>query len=257
MRVYTFLIIVTCFIISCCTSDSISEKDEGFIDESNLLDQIRRKTSQHLLIGDTLEFQENLLISDMTVVLPLNDSVNLISIPIQGHPVRNDYILCVVSDQILFSSIRLNGNWINNDELGFEESFRFLSKPLIYTENITHSDVPELIIKDRQHNGNMYNVAVKHIFSLKNLNIKYLGKYEYITHLPFEDEYLVRFWDRQSSVVKVYLKKSLNAEDSIKVGSYKLEIIKDSLYYHDIKVVLQEFEDYKHLLPSSEMTEIW
>jgi hypothetical protein len=247
-------ILIYTSLISCTSNDSSTKKDYKFIHESTLLDQIRKETKHHLF-GDTIEFQENLLISEMKVLWSINDSIDIFSIPIQGHPIRKDYILCVASNKNLYSSIRLNGNWINNDE--FEDSFIFLSKPLIYAKDITNNGMPELIIKDRQHNGNMYNAAVKHIYSLSDLKIRYIGKFEYVSYLPFEDEYLIRFWDGQSNNVEVYLKKSLHTQDSIKVGSYKLEIKEGSLYHYDVSVDFKEFEDYKHLLTSSGIIEIW
>lgn len=257
MRSQLYTIILVSF-FSCCDSNFTNQKKELVIDSisEELLNQIKESSIPHLLT-DSTEFQEFVSIHNTELVVFIDDNIKILSIPIQGHPVRNDYILFVASDKKLFSSIRVNGNWIDNDELGFAEDFRFLSKPLIYIEDITTDGFPELIIKDRMHNGNLYNAATKHIFGLNNMHIKYIGGFEYISHLPVEDEFMVRHWNIQSNTVSVYLKNKLHSADSIIVGTYKIDIKTDTLYHYDIKVVSEDFKGKEDLLPSLGMAEYW
>jgi len=253
---FQIFIIALIPLLACCDSNSTFQKKDLVDDSHNedLLNQIYEQ-SYHHLSKDTAEFQESISVDNKNELIFIGDSIKILSIPIEGHPIRKDYILLVVSDKKLFSSIRVNGNWIDNDELEFEEKFRFLSKPLIYLEDVNNDEIPELIIKDRMRNGNFFNAASKHIFSLNNLKIKYIGAFEYISYLPAEGEFMVRYWDTQFNTVNVYLKKELDSSDSVKVGTYKMSIKEDTLIYYDIKISLQDFEGLEHLIPSLGMTE--
>lgn len=252
---FRIFIIALIPLLSCCNSNSTRQKEDLAVSyNKELFSQIEEQSYLHLS-KDTTDFQENISIDNINEIIPINDSVRIISIPIEGHPIRKDYILFVVSDKEVFSSIRVNGNWIDNNELEFEENFRFLSEPLVYLEDVSNDEFPELIIKDRMRNGNFFNAASKHIFSLKDMKIKYIGTFEYISHLPIENEFIVRYWDTQFNTVNVYLKKELHSSDSVKVGTYKMNIKEDTLNYHDIKISLKDFEGLEHLIPSLGMTE--
>jgi hypothetical protein len=255
MKLHIFIIALIP-LFSCSDSKSTCQK-EDLVDVSlnkELLYQIQEQSDLYLS-KDTSDFQEKILIDNKNEIILINDSIRIVSIPIEGNPIRKDYILYVISDKKLFSATRINGNWIDNNELEFEENFRFLSKPLIYLEDVSNDGTPELIIKDRMHNGNLFNAASMHIFSLNNMMIKYIGAFEYISYLPIENEFMVRYWNTQLNTVNVYLKKELYSNDSIKVGTYKMSIKENTLYYYDVKISLQDFEDLEHLIPSLGMQE--
>ena len=66
----------------------------------------------------------------------------------------------------------INGKWMENNEEGFEGSNRLLTKPLLYFKNLPDGK-RYLFIKQRAHNGNLYNAVIDHMFSID-------------THLNFE-----------------------------------------------------------------------
>jgi hypothetical protein len=142
-------------------------------------------------------------------------------------------------------SVVLNGCWINNDEEGYRPDFRFLTKEkkLIFFEDIDNDGNDELIILDRMSNGNMYNVAVKHIFAIKNSKIIYIGCFEYITYLPFSDEFIHRKW--QNKRVNVFLSKTLDEKNKIFIGSYSmiLDTVTNSIKIDSLKPSEAKYTD--------------
>ncbi len=242
-------------LLSACTSDSASQSVD-LTDSSiqKLSGQIEEHSVQYLSKVDE-DFREGTEISDASELTAINDSVRILSIPIEGHPIRKDYILFVVSDSKVFSSIRVNGNWIDNDERGYSEEFRFLSEPLVYLDDVNNDEIPELVIKDRMHNGSLFNAASKHIFSLDSLQIQFVGTFEYVSHLPIENEFLVRYWDTQSGRVDVYLKEELHSHDSIHIGKFVMTVEDVSLKYDDVQVFLDDFRDSEHLVLSLGLAE--
>lgn len=62
----------------------------------------------------------------------------------------------------------VNGRWMENDEVGFHPSRRFLTPPLLYFEDINKDNHSEIVIKIRVHNGTVYNALVHNFYQINN-----------------------------------------------------------------------------------------
>lgn len=60
----------------------------------------------------------------------------------------------------------INGKWMENQERGFSKNIHFLENPLIYFQDINHEGKKDIIVKERAHNGDVYNAEVDHVYSL-------------------------------------------------------------------------------------------
>jgi hypothetical protein len=58
------------------------------------------------------------------------------------------------------------GNFMEDGESTFDKQARLLSKPLIHFEDINHDGKKYIVIKEREHNGTVYNAVVEHYYSL-------------------------------------------------------------------------------------------
>lgn len=70
------------------------------------------------------------------------------------HIVAYDKIKKIVSK----GYVSINGKWMNNNEAGL--SLKLLTPPLIFFNDFNSDGVKDIVIKERVHNGNMYNAAV-------------------------------------------------------------------------------------------------
>jgi len=62
----------------------------------------------------------------------------------------------------------INGKWMENNEAGFNKENRLLSSPLIFFEDINQDGKKEIAVKERVHDGNVYNAVVTNYFSLES-----------------------------------------------------------------------------------------
>lgn len=75
------------------------------------------------------------------------------------------------TDIISTKPVSINGKWMNNNEAGFEDEHKLLTKPLIDFIDIDNDGINEIVIKERVHNGNIYNAVISHYFGLdKKMN---------------------------------------------------------------------------------------
>jgi len=237
---------------SCAQSTNDKEKTSFKKDSDIVEDSIQTSTpvsasliegivNSDSLIQVALVEDEKILLREISHLETLSDQISIWLIPVKDPMVKN-YLLLLADTSKVLSFVKVKGVWIDNDETEYEDEFRFLSKPLIYREDITNDNQQELVIKDRQHIGNVYNAAVKHFFTLKNIEIKYLREFEYISHLPIEDKFLMRYWDTQTGIVDVFVKDNLQSKDSLRVGSYSMKTENDTLSKGNPKIILSDYE---------------
>lgn len=112
----------------------------------------------------------------------------------------------------------INGKWMDNNEEGFD--MKFLEKPLIFFQDINNDNKNEIVIKERAHNGNIYNAEIWNYFELdKTLNLKKILAVE-VKQLSIFDECLItRSYDSGT------ITANLNCEDGMRnIGQVSLEI---------------------------------
>ena len=173
----------------------------------------------------------------LKMVLQTQDSISLKFFEAVDSFEIHAYKIVLSISSISKDSVFLKGCWINNDEEGYSPDFRFLAKEkkLIFFEDIDNDGNDELIILDRISNGNMYHLAVKHIFAIRKNKIIYLGQFEYITYLPFSEEFVHRKW--KNNKINVFLSKTLEWKNEIYIGSYCmiLDTITNSIKIDSLK----------------------
>jgi hypothetical protein len=62
----------------------------------------------------------------------------------------------------------INGKWMENNEDGFAKSAKMLKEPLIYFAAIDAGSKKNIIVKERVHNGNVYNAVIEHVYSINS-----------------------------------------------------------------------------------------
>ncbi len=108
----------------------------------------------------------------------------------------------------------INGKWMDNEEEGFYEDSKLISKPLIYFEDLTGDNCKEIIIKERVHNGTAYNAVIEHIFQLDSyMNLKKLLCVESICLTMSESQTIKRkfkygiidvsLWEKERFIKKI------------------------------------------------------
>lgn len=247
MKKLTYLLLIV--VVGCSqntkTDAPVEEKEKPTLEAKNhnpALDQVKNLVATDSILNSLLQVGEKIIAEETFYVAPVNDTVGIYLVPMQD-PVLKYYLLFTTNGQQIISLNQLNGAWIDNDEKEFSENFRFLSGPLIYQKDLSNDGKPELIIRDRVHNGT-YNAAVKHLYSIRGLDVEYMGDLEYVLHLPISDEYIVRHWDTKKGLVEVYLKESLHASDSLKVGAFGMSIKNNQLQLSDLEVVEPTYEEF-------------
>ena len=234
------MIILTC--ISCrqaIEKSEINKPNTTNHDPAIIKDKfIKLKNTQK----DTL-LRGDILVEGIRKLGEIDNTLSVWLVPMNEEILKN-YFLVLEKNNTLISYIKVKGNWIDNDETKFDKNFRFLKTPFIYFQDLNKDSIPECIIKDRIHIGNLHNTAIKHIYSLKEDKITHLSDFEYIKHLPVEDKYLFRIWDYKKNEVKIYLKNSLDSKDSIEVGSFNMFIEKDTLKTQNIKILNIDYEEF-------------
>lgn len=68
--------------------------------------------------------------------------------------------------EVTVSAPEINGKWMQNDGEWHESVRRLLVKPMIQFRDIDGDSRDELIVRERAHNGNMYNAVVMHYYTL-------------------------------------------------------------------------------------------
>lgn len=180
------------------------------------------------------------------MLIALNDSVKLTLVPIEhvyeGQVVFiRSYQLCVEVKQKITSFLVINGAWIDNDESGYEKEIRFLKAPYAFLRDLDNDGELELILKDRQHNGNMYNAGVEHIFRLHGGRISYLGKHEYVGISPFDEKFILREWDPGTWMVQCFVADDKEGKNRRKIGSYLLRLGDEGLEAIKPQIVDEEY----------------
>lgn len=253
MSKLNYLIFLFLLVMGACTGnvehkDSINEENK--LDSFETSEQLSPSIVQKLVRRDSSlnEIDEYYKLEKVKYLLNISDSISIWTLPIE-EPMLKKYVLLVLDSTKIWSSILVKGVWIDNEEKQFDPRLRMLSIPLIYLKDLNNDSIKELIIKDRQNIGNTYNAAVEHYFTLLNNKIKYIGDFEYISHLPVEDLFLIRHWNNNTGLVQVYLKNNIQTKtDSTLVGDFKMNINSDSLVKTTAEVYLK---DYKPMIYST------
>jgi len=234
------------FLISCENINSIEDevinidstiKEKIHIEELDSMDYLlHNKIIKNLNHSYHLEKEENFLFDDSQLIIKLNDSIDVIKIPIINESGRF-YLLTVVSDYEVYSYFKVKSSWLDNDETTFHERLKLIEEPYCELLDLNQDGYLELLIKDRQNIGNVYEAAITHVFLINDFKLKYTGGFEYISYLPFDEQYLVRKWDYKNNKVDVFLMDSLASKNNIRIGDFFLSIRKDTLVYKNINIL--------------------
>ena len=187
--------------------------------------------------GETVQFEA------ISHVIDLEDRrSSLFKIPLT-EGMLTSYVLFEMKGNTVGPMVRVKGAWIDNEEHGFAPEMRLLKAPLIFLKDINQDGNKELVLKDRQHIGNVYDAAVEHYFKFAGHQIRHLGSFETIGHLPVDDQFLVRHWDFNNGEVAVFKKPSLESPDSVQVGKFEMELEGDTLLTKSVIPIDEDFAD--------------
>lgn len=154
------------------------------------------------------------------------------------------------SNSITQEPILISEGVLINDESGFKEKLRLLTQPFIFLNDIDGDSSLELVIKDRVHNGNVYN-AVKEIYfkiDSQTFNLKPWFFIESVSYDFLSHYYINRKLSNGNTVIVFYsaTKDSLGKE----IGSFSLKFLDDTVVFVNEKIINPEFS---HILISSDL----
>lgn len=82
----------------------------------------------------------------------------------------------------------INGKWMDNNEEGFNKKFKLLKGKQLFFANVLTQNQIEFSIKERVHNGNVYNAVISKYYYLKeNLELCRIICLESISYSPFDN----------------------------------------------------------------------
>ncbi|MBA4053411.1 MAG: hypothetical protein C0490_01740 [Marivirga sp.] len=143
----------------------------------------------------------------------------------EGYITKTGYIGFCTDDSTKQHSSGLA--YFTEDELTLEDStwdetIRLLREPKLALTDVDGDQWPELIVKERLHNGTLYHAVATRIYEVNpaTLTIKYAFSVEEISWLPLYKAYIKRIW--KGKEVQVYLTKDKNEKGEL-IGSYSLD----------------------------------
>lgn len=185
-------------------------------------------------LKEFIEKGEVLLINQKEKLITLNDSTEIYKIPILIDSLYFDYFLILQVNNKICDELRINGNWLDDNENEYEPNFRFLEKTVFGA--VDFNELSVFTIDDRYHNGNICNGVAKRFISFYNNKLKYLGYLEVIQHLPFSDEFILRKISEDFSYVNVYKAKRPKDNERIEfLSKININLSNDSLEFSIIR----------------------
>lgn len=135
----------------------------------------------------------------------------------------------------------INSKWLANNEIGFKERFKLYKKPFISFRDIDSDGTLEISVKERVHNGNIYNALLNKFFRLDlstmQMNLFLVLEEKYI-HFMDNTCVFERFIDNEKLIVK----KDCHEKSSEKIGSALLKFEKNKVELIELKCHLPENE---------------
>lgn len=117
--------------------------------------------------------------------------------------------------------------YFSEDRIALEDStwhepIRLLQGAKLSLRDLDGDEWPELIVKERLHNGTLYDAVVARIYHVDpaTLSLHYTFSIEEISWLPFDEAYVKRIL--QGKEVHVYLTKDKNGKGEF-IGRYSLD----------------------------------
>ncbi|MDR0368374.1 MAG: hypothetical protein LBH82_04455, partial [Bacteroidales bacterium] len=138
----------------------------------------------------------------------------------------NYYFFCYNKSNNKFSDSPycINGNWIENDEAGFQN--KLSTPPLFSVKNIIKNK-ESIILKERVHNSNSYNAVISHYLEIdNNMNFIVLFHIEdtYLYNSPEIDKNNTYIIHRTYNDGKVDCNLSINGNEEMNIGSFEIDI---------------------------------
>ncbi|MEZ4884905.1 MAG: hypothetical protein R3E32_09285 [Chitinophagales bacterium] len=135
----------------------------------------------------------------------------------------------------------INGKWMENNEAGFRFESRLLEEPLLYFKDINEDSKKEIVIKERVHNGTVYNGVIENYYSVDNdmnMNLSAAIETKYID-LHYDDCLIIR--DLEKGVIKVRLK--CKDSEIIDIGEVYLSYEESKVQIDSSKLFIEEYEE--------------
>jgi hypothetical protein len=139
-----------------------------------------------------------------------------------GYIISQQYIGFCIDDSTKQRSTELtvfSDEMIDLTDSTWNEAIRLVQEPRLSLNDVDNDGWPELIIKERLHNGTVYHAVAKRIYQIDpaSLSLKHEFSFEEISWLPADDAYVKRIL--QGKKVLVYSTKFLQEKGQL-IGSY-------------------------------------
>lgn len=188
---------------------------------------------------ESVVFQNEFLVFSVTY----SSEIELYILKIYRDSGLVDYFLIAYdfeSQLISKNNIQIDGKWMESNEKGFNENHKLITEPLIYFSDFNDDNKNEIIIKNRVHNGNIYNAVIENIYTISSdLKIDSLLFLE----TKYEDIFRQCLIVRDYSLKKNELKTSLICDDTLTIGYSKLSITYNGVEITDSTLLIPEYEN--------------
>jgi hypothetical protein len=171
-------------------------------------------------------------------ILSVDSTTTLLLLPVPRE-LWTDYVLAVRHRGSITATRRIRGGWLDSIDAGFDPDFRFIEPPIFQLRDVDGDTRPELLIKDRQHNGT-WNAASLHVYRVSPQKLSYVGSFEYILHISTDELFLTREWDFNSNRVDVFVSEYLRSKERTRVGTFEIDVT-DGLRFRNETVIDERY----------------
>lgn len=159
-------------------------------------DTLSRFLKADFSANDSLLLKEALQTIDIAAfIVPFDDKASLAIFHVRNIHLGNKYFLYPYIDKKLPMELVpfvWDGQNIQDDEAGFDASFRLVQRPYLQKLDINKDGTKELILQNRNHNGTAWNGVSQYYFSLTQF-----PKIEPVFYLENKSEFAI---DKRSSI---------------------------------------------------------
>lgn len=132
----------------------------------------------------------------------------------------------------------INGKWMDNREEGFDSSVHLLSGHMSYFKDVDHDGKIDFIVKERVHNGTVYNGVIEHAYYIDaQMNLDQIICIE----TKFIDPYNGCIINRVLKNNVLFVTTTCNGETTL-IGKVKLHINSDKKIIYS-KIYQKEYAD--------------
>lgn len=184
---------------------------------------------------------------DVIYKINYDEEIKILVLKATYHSKTIRYYLFAYSEKskkITLNPPYINGKWMENQEKGFSEENRLLTPPLSFFEDIDNDGDFEVVIKERVHNGNVYNAVVNKYYEVNkddmslNMILAIESKYIYI----MDNKCII---NRQFDNNRLLVYLSCNKSDSKKIGDISI-MVKEARY--SVENISSEVIKYESVL---------